>query len=167
MGNTHNKHQRDRYDRFVAKEEGKPRNNRVFCPGCGRPKQLFESEDKALRFIRFNGDNIDKGDQLRAYHCACCGGWHITSHEYNERYTELMDKMTEARTEQGRKIKAKDESVILWRLLPADAKLSTRKEFVSKCRELMASKGYDEGTYNKILECLVREYKDYRFNLGR
>lgn len=37
----------------------KPSKNRVFCHECKRAKMLFESEDKALRFIRFNADAFE------------------------------------------------------------------------------------------------------------
>ena len=57
----------------------KPKH-RVYCPGAGRPKMLFESEAKAKRCIEFNKDEPEfTGRTLRAYHCDCCGGWHITS----------------------------------------------------------------------------------------
>lgn len=50
---------------------------RVFCQQCHRLKMSFETRDKALRFIRYNGPEI--GDTLRAYHCSACCAWHITS----------------------------------------------------------------------------------------
>ena len=37
----------------------KPKN-RVFCYDCGRPKLLFETEKKALNFIKFNADEINE-----------------------------------------------------------------------------------------------------------
>lgn len=60
----------------------KPVKNRVYCYDCGRNKMLFESEKKALNFIKFNGDNIEEESgkkPLRAYFCQSCCGWHITS----------------------------------------------------------------------------------------
>lgn len=31
----------------------RPTKNKVYCYGCGRTKMLFESEQKALNFIRY------------------------------------------------------------------------------------------------------------------
>lgn len=71
----------------------KPSKNRIVCPQNGRIKMLFESEKKALNFIKFNGDNIQNENGLspcRAYYCNICFGWHITSKE-NFKESELND----------------------------------------------------------------------------
>lgn len=60
----------------------KPKN-RILCPDCGKPKILFESENKANNFIKFNASEIPHGDKLRSYYCPACCGWHVSSHEYN------------------------------------------------------------------------------------
>ena len=60
----------------------KPTKNRIFCVDCGRTKQLFDSEEKALRFIEFNSKEIlEKSGKVpvRCYFCNACGGWHVTS----------------------------------------------------------------------------------------
>lgn len=63
--------------------------NRVFCNLAGRPKMLFETEEKALRFLKFNTNNEDDWKKhkvpIRAYYCSSCMGWHLTSHRnYNK-----------------------------------------------------------------------------------
>lgn len=60
----------------------KPKN-RIYCPIAHRPKMLFESERKALRFIEYNVDSFDTGKPtpVRAYYCTGCGGWHLTHRE--------------------------------------------------------------------------------------
>lgn len=67
----------------------KPKN-RIYCRECGRQKLVFESEKKAMTFIKFNGDEILKESgrkPVRAYYCECCGGYHVTSNEnINQRY---------------------------------------------------------------------------------
>ena len=66
----------------------KPSKNRVYCPDCGRTKMLFESEAKALRFMKFNKEEIELENgkaPVRAYECKMCGGWHLTSKEQSER----------------------------------------------------------------------------------
>lgn len=60
----------------------KPIKNQVFCYGCGRAKMLFETEKKALDFIRYNAEEIQEKNgyaPVRAYYCCICGGWHVTS----------------------------------------------------------------------------------------
>lgn len=57
----------------------KPTKNRVFCPECRRTKMLFETEEKAERFIKFNKDEMGDRCPVRAYYCVACGGWHTTS----------------------------------------------------------------------------------------
>ena len=59
----------------------KPKN-RIYCYECGRSKIVFESEKKALNFIKFNADIIEEENcyrPVRAYYCQCCNGWHVTS----------------------------------------------------------------------------------------
>ena len=70
------------YRKPSASEQYYPKN-RVFCAECGRRKILFESEDKANRYIEYNAKHIinKKGNQpTRAYYCESCGGWHVTHH---------------------------------------------------------------------------------------
>lgn len=60
----------------------KPKRGFVFCPGCGRPKQLFKSQKEAELFLHYNQDAIlDESGYcpVRAYYCEACGGWHVTS----------------------------------------------------------------------------------------
>lgn len=60
----------------------KPTRNKVFCPDCERPKMLFETEQKAKNFIRFNSEEIQAESGYspqRAYFCLFCNGWHVTS----------------------------------------------------------------------------------------
>lgn len=63
----------------------KPTKNRVFCVDCGRIKQLFDNQEKAIRFIEFNSENIleESGKApVRCYFCSACGGWHVTSNPH-------------------------------------------------------------------------------------
>lgn len=59
----------------------KPKN-RVYCQSCKKSKLQFESESKALNFIKFNADEIleETGKApIRAYYCNLCCCWHVTS----------------------------------------------------------------------------------------
>lgn len=73
----------------------KPKN-RVMCPDCNRQKILFETEEKALNFIKYNSKNIDShGNPLRPYYCPACCGYHISSKPYNEKYEGRTDRLIE------------------------------------------------------------------------
>ena len=59
----------------------KPTRNRVFCLECGRSKMLFETEKKALLFMKYNNEEIAAENDVvptRAYFCESCGGGHLT-----------------------------------------------------------------------------------------
>lgn len=75
----------------------KPKNNRIFCPDCGKAKMLFETERKAQNFIRFNGQDILRDgqtiDQLRVYYCPSCCGYHITSKPFKETYSHNTERL--------------------------------------------------------------------------
>lgn len=72
--------------------------HRVFCPSANRQKLLFETERKALNFIRYNGDVIEKESgyrPIRAYYCACCGGYHTTSQRHNTLTEQQLNAIVE------------------------------------------------------------------------
>ena len=83
----------------------KPKN-RVMCPDCGRQKMLFETKEKAMNFIKFNGDEISNGKKIRWYYCPACCGYHITSKPYSKKYEGRTDKLIDAYKKQK---KAMDE----------------------------------------------------------
>ncbi len=93
----------------------KPSKNKVHCYDCGRNKMLFESEKKALNFIKFNSENIEEENgikPIRAYFCQSCCGWHITSkpektykNTPTERVIELYNKEKEAKKNEALKKK--------------------------------------------------------------
>jgi hypothetical protein len=74
----------------------KPKN-RVFCVGCRRPKMQFESEKKALNFIKWNKESIEEeGDgnvPNRTYYCTFCCCWHITHMEENDIYKKNEEEL--------------------------------------------------------------------------
>ena len=87
----------------------KPSRNRVFCPSCLRTKMLFESEDKANNFIRFNSSEIMELNGRapnRSYYCRFCGGWHITS-IHSEQKGRKMDQLDDEKFERLTSNKAK------------------------------------------------------------
>ena len=74
-------------------------SKRIYCRECGRSKLLFETEQKALRFIKFNADEIETETGRkpeRAYYCVCCGGWHTTSMKNKPHSLTRVNKVLEA-----------------------------------------------------------------------
>lgn len=70
---------------------------------------LFESEDKANNFIRFNSSEIMELNGKapnRSYYCRFCGGWHITSVRSEQKGLEI-DQLEEERFEKLTNNKAK------------------------------------------------------------
>ena len=74
-------------------------SKRIYCRECGRSKLLFETEQKALRFIKFNADEIEAETGRkpeRDYYCVCCGGWHTTSMKNKPHSLTRVNKVLEA-----------------------------------------------------------------------
>jgi len=76
----------------------KPVKNRIFCRAVRHAKMLFETQEKAENFIRFNRDEIlqSRGKApCRCYYCFFCMGWHVTSNPSPEEGI-LLDQRDEA-----------------------------------------------------------------------
>lgn len=89
----------------------KPKN-RVYCPVIQRSKMLFDTKERAERFIKFNEPDLKENgtvkiQKLRAYYCEVCGGWHIThallSKEEAERRDGLVKDIISKATENLRR----------------------------------------------------------------
>ena len=70
----------------------KPKN-RIICPDCGKPKMLFETERKANDFIKWNGEEMEFGKELRVYYCPSCCGWHISHQKHRKSYDKRTDNL--------------------------------------------------------------------------
>ena len=80
-------------------DEKKPKN-RVFCADALRQKMVFETKEKAERFMQYNNDKLEELNgkaPIRTYFCHCCGGWHLTSKE--NRYEHHNQGMTDLERE--------------------------------------------------------------------
>ena len=89
----------------------KPKN-RVMCPDCGKPKMLFESKRKAEDFIKWNGDSLDvRHENLRAYYCPSCCGWHISHQRHRSAYDLQTDNLIDAYRRQKQSLKKIDKIV--------------------------------------------------------
>lgn len=99
----------------------KATKSRVYCRDCGRQKILFESESKALNFIKFNADDIEECGGYapqRAYYCISCAGWHVTSKDdgfkgksRSERAIAKYDAMLERKRIMNQELAAKKEEI--------------------------------------------------------
>jgi hypothetical protein len=79
---------------------------------------LFDTKERAMNFIKFNGDEISNGKKLRWYFCPACCGYHITSKPYKKSYEGRTDKLIEAYKKQKKamdELKKKTNQVSKWR----------------------------------------------------
>lgn len=92
----------------------KPTKNHIFCPDCNRAKMSFPSKEKALAFIRYNGQDVVKSGgkkQTRTYYCAACAAWHLTS-SHKKAYTSKFQKSLYQNTNQGNnQVKASNDGI--------------------------------------------------------
>jgi hypothetical protein len=73
----------------------KPNKSKVYCRDAGRSKILFETEKKAMNFIKFNAEDIKAASgysPTRTYFCVSCGGYHVTSNKAAS-YFESRDRL--------------------------------------------------------------------------
>ena len=138
----------------------RPKNNKVWCPDCGRKKMFFESESKAKNFIKWNGDEIDThGGELRPYYCPSCCGWHISSKPHKETYEHNTERLIKAYERSLTKNKTRLGGILLgkknwrlveiaedvWRAVPNDIKDSTEKKPIKKfITEYLAERNLEE-----------------------
>lgn len=91
----------------------KPTRNRYYCLAAERRKMLFESENQANNFIKFDAAEMEElGGKVpvRSYYCPICIGWHVTSNpdaEYFE--THPSNAELAINVMQERKKKKKNE----------------------------------------------------------
>lgn len=77
----------------------KPTRNRFFCRACGKAKMLFETESRAMNYIKFNRDEVYQAGghaPVRAYYCNVCMGWHVTSNSNAEHFNGWKSKAESA-----------------------------------------------------------------------
>jgi hypothetical protein len=134
----------------------KPKN-RIICPDCGKPKMVFESESKAKNFIKFNGDDIEFGSDMRPYYCPACCGWHISHKQYRKSYEGRTDKLIELYRNEKKHARPIDYENI--EILYKDLKnhnFKSRKEVNQYLREM------EKWTYNGFVkqEAKLRYYKE-------
>ena len=123
----------------------KPTKCRVLCPNIGRQKMLFESEDKAKNFIKFNGTELtDDITKLRVYWCDACGGYHISSHEKGKNADKRTDKLISAYR------KSKNGSSV--------QDIIQANEIFNKMPEIYTHKEYKEWTRSLKLSQRVKEH---------
>ncbi len=141
---------------------------RIYCPIIRRSKMLFESEEKANRFIKFNEDEIRetglvKFKKLRSYYCIACGGWHITHSLINEEEIKEKDErikraiVSTKKLEEKRKREIKEEKLDAYEFIKTfDLKsFGSKKKFkkyLSENRDLIPSKIQIDKVFHAINE---------------
>lgn len=135
----------------------KPKN-RIMCPDCGKQKMLFETEAKANSFIKWNKDTISNGDELRAYYCPACCGWHISHMKFHKNMEGRTDKLIEAYNKE--KAKARQIDIDNIDVLYNDLKehgFKTRKEVNQYLNSL------EPFTYSKFtkVEAKIKYYTEF------
>ena len=123
----------------------KPSKSRVYCPECGRQKILFETEKKALNFIKFNSEEIEEESgraPIRAYYCEFCGGWHVTSSPHYSESKTSANAFIKAYNQDIQTISIKSEEVSLEEQI---------QKKVDSIIDVLQKLSYDvaDGTYTK------------------
>lgn len=120
----------------------KPTRNKIHCPECGRTKMLFESEEKAINFMRFNNEQIieETGKApIRAYYCNACGGYHLTSN--------VIEKKTKSWSEHV-------------------AYVTDMLQAIEKCIGILETKIKSKEDVKELAKCIERGFEEIRMNRG-
>ena len=157
----------------------KPKNNKVWCPDCGRKKMLFENESKANNFIKWNGDDIDAhGGELRPYYCPSCCGWHISSKPHKESYEHNTERLIKAYKRSlvnkkksdlnGLLLSKKNWSLVgiaedVWRSVPNEIKETADKKPLKKfITEYLTERGIEENDGGNMRTKVYALWEKYR-----
>ena len=128
----------------------KPTKNLYYCCDCGRTKMLFETEKKALTFIRFNAEeiasrNADGKAPARAYYCVACLGWHTSSSleppTHSSRAERYLRSLTKGNIEE---VPDKMTRKLLRHDAELQARVEKRKEKKRKLAEMQAKQEKDQ-----------------------
>lgn len=120
----------------------KPTRNKIHCPECGRTKMLFESEEKAINFMRFNNEQIKEETgkaPVRAYYCNACGGYHLTSN--------VIEKKTKSWSEHV-------------------AYVTDMLQAIEKCIGILETKIKSKEDVKELAKCIERGFEEIRMNRG-
>lgn len=120
----------------------KPTRNKIHCPECGRTKMLFESEEKAINFMRFNNEQIieETGKApVRAYYCNACGGYHLTSN--------VIEKKTKSWSEHV-------------------AYVTDMLQAIEKCIGILETKIKSKEDIKELVKCIERGFEEVKYDKG-
>ena len=76
----------------------KPTKNNFFCFDSNKTKMRFETEKKALNFIKFNSQEIEKETgkaPTRCYFCIACNSYHVTSNKIDYKIKSKTEHILE------------------------------------------------------------------------
>lgn len=112
-----------------------PHNNRRVCAGCGRSKQLFNTEEEALNFIRFNGDKFEHQNELRVYWCKSCAAYHYSSKPSKNGYVNRTKRLIEASNSKTNGVFSKLKAETIWRDMDWEVRALPKPAFDKYCEE--------------------------------
>ena len=143
----------------------KPTKSRVYCVACMRSKMLFETQEKADRFIQYNKEDIEEENgkaPVRSYYCRLCGGWHVTSvpsesatrfEKRDERIAAELDVINrisedlEAFSKEIQMLYIKSDAAI------CQGRFTHAREYLKQCREMIIPLKYvSDKTYEKWIK---------------
>lgn len=136
----------------------KPTRNRVYCNAIHRTKMLFESQEKADNFIRFNAGEIGEDDEneyvpIRSYYCPSCGGWHVTHHS-ETRKQQRIDNIQEAAYQLEKFIESLKQTYTNQEWKKWESQMETANEAVTLLE--------DQPSYHNFLLKVKRQLKHYK-----
>lgn len=139
----------------------RPTKNHKFCVECNRAKILFESEPKALKYIKLNYDEIfaENGKApIRAYYCKSCCGWHVTSKG------QASDVLLQSNAEEDTNDVSTDKKADVAQDLQLSEEIKAYYDNVSKkidsIENMIAVMNYSEAIMrlNMIRNCYLEKY---------
>lgn len=148
----------------------KPTKNRIFCPQSGRPKMIFETKEKAERFLEYNvvgeAEFLKKGKvPTRAYYCAFCNGWHLTSSKKRnmseEEDLKLQLEKISGVASNSKKLPTSSEEE---HNVGDDIVIKVRKCFLRDVVPMLSNKKW-KTMKDSELRILLNQMKDYRRRL--
>jgi septal ring factor EnvC (AmiA/AmiB activator) len=123
----------------------KPTKNNFFCLDSNKTKMRFETEKKALNFIKFNSHEIEKETgkaPTRCYFCIACNSYHVTSNKIDykiksktehilEQYNQDINKKTYKEIQKQQQLEQEQEQLkkLLLEIHQDIKKLRHLKEF--------------------------------------
>ena len=116
----------------------KPTKNNFFCLDSNKTKMRFETEKKALNFIKFNSHEIEKETgkaPTRCYFCIACNSYHVTSNKIDYKIKSKTEHILEQYNQDINKKKRKKKkypNYHVWNMTKSYKKKKNTKKLCSR-----------------------------------